>query len=519
LGHLVEGNPDDLVGWAADENGEILDEDGDLIGRVELMCPDQVEESAGEAEPIGGLLIPGVAILRGREINENGKIFNDDGEQLGQAVEGCDPQHLSGKIPNELGQVLDITGEVIGHVEPVPGEAANIAMRELEDKKSFLKKKGGFKDIETEEEEDTDSSASQENSLEIPDISTLHGLKCTKFGYIVGENGVPVGELIEGNAKKLSQGGFQLDDRGQFWDNHSNVLGIAQAIPIEEEDQRLFADFEDLFVVNDGWVENATGDRVGRVVDGEIKKLLGRAVDDDGDVLDKRGNVIGHAEPWEEPEPETENFDFSFLEGLSPNNLGFVLRSDSVLIGRVTEGNLTRISGRTIDLEGQIWSDDGEVIGRVEIVPEEEREVSGLFSDSGELMVRQDGLVETEERMIVGRTIDGDLGKLRGKAVDDDGDIMDKHGNVIGFAEPYIPPDNPREPEEDTSELEEMSVNNFESVESETETEPELSPEESERQAKEKHNRDLSKKISTVIQQTLDSMEPPYKQITAVNVS
>ncbi|KAJ5770869.1 uncharacterized protein N7511_002920 [Penicillium nucicola] len=474
LGRLVEGDPDDLAGQTADENGEILDEDGDLIGRVELIPRSPLEESTGEAEPTGGVLLPKVAILRGREINEDGKILNDEGEHLGQVVEGQDHTHLLGKIPNEQGQVLDINGEVIGQVETVPGEAANVAMQELEEKNAAITTKDGETEEEEEEEEeeqeegegaeDMKSNASQESAPELPDISTLEGLKCNKFGNIVGDDGVPVGELVEGDAKKLSKGEFTLDDQGQFWDNRGNVLGVARTIPLEEEYQRLFADFEDLVVVDDGWVEDASGDRVGQVVDGEIKKLIGRAVDDDGDILDKRGNLIGHAEPWEEPEPEPEEVDFSFLEGLSPNKLGFVTGSDGMLIGRVVEGDLKKLAGRTIDHEGQIWSDSGEVLGRVELVPEEEREFLGPFSDLGDLVVGQNGLVETEDGLVVGKIIDGDPEKLQGKAVDDDGDILDKRGNVIGRAEPYTPSEEPEEPEEDLSELDGMKVNKFGNV-------------------------------------------------------
>ncbi|CAI7571169.1 unnamed protein product [Penicillium pancosmium] len=450
LGRLVEGDPDDLVGRTVDENGNILDEDEDLIGRVEPITLSEVEEQAGEAT--GGVLLPDVAILQGKKINENGKILNDEGEDLGQVVEYQDLEQISGKTPNELGEVLDNNGEVIGRVEPVPGEAARNAMQELEDKK----------------EEYADANESPEISKELPDISTLEGLKCNKFGNIVGEDGVPIGELIEGNAKEICKGGFELDDRGQFWDNRGNILGVAQTIPIEEEDQRPFAGFEDLVVVKDGWVEDATGARVGQIVDGEIKSLIGRAVDDDGDVLDKRGNLIGHAEPWEEPKSEPEEVDLSSLEGLSPNKLGFVFGPDGALVGRVTEGNLKKVVGRAIDHEGQLWGDDGQVIGRVELIPEEEREVPAPFSDLGDLTIREDGLVETEEGEVVGRIIEGDAKKLRGKAVDEDGDIMDKRGNVIGRAEPYTPSEPSEEPEEDLSELDGMTVNKFGNIVDET---------------------------------------------------
>jgi hypothetical protein len=466
LGQLVEGDPDDLVGEAVNENGEVLDEDGDFVGRVELISMDQNENRTGQVEHHGGVLLPTVAILRGREINEDGQILNDNGDPLGRVVEGQDPQHLSGKIPNEFGQIVDSTGEVLGQVEPVQGEAASLAMQELEQISAPIKKKDGFTEEEPEKGT-TDANRPQELSQDLPDISTLEGLKCNKFGHIVGEDGVPVGELIQGNPRELSKGGFQLDERGQFWDNRGNVLGVAQTVPIEDEDESPFGDFEDLVVVEDGWIEDATGARVGQVVDGDVRSLLGRAVDDDGDILDKRGNLIGHAEPWEEPEPEIEEVDLSILEGLSPNKLGFVIGPDGVPIGRVTEGDLKVVAGRTIDDEGQVWSDGGDVIGRVEPIPEDEREVPLPFSDLGDLIVRANGLVEDEYGVVVGRLIDGDPQQLQGKAVDDDGDIMDKRGNVIGRAEPYTPseePEEPEEPEEDLSELEGMTVNKFGNV-------------------------------------------------------
>ncbi|KAJ5341006.1 hypothetical protein N7541_010130 [Penicillium brevicompactum] len=440
LGRLVEGDAEDLVGQTVNENGEVLDEDGDLVGRVEPISLDQVEEEAGKADPTGGHF-------------------------LGQVAEGYDPRHLSGKVPNEHGQVIDLTGEVIGQVETVPGEAADAAMQELEHKAAVAKKDGLEKDESGQDT--TEANELEDLSLELPDISTLEGLKCNKFGNIVGEDGVPVGELIEGNPKELSKGGYQLDDCGQFWDNRGNVLGKAKPIAVEDEDRRPFADFEDLVVVEDGWVEDSDGARVGQVVEGEIKKLVGRAVDDDGDILDKRGNLIGHAEPWEEPEPEPEEVDLSMLEGLSPNKLGLVMGPDGVPIGRVVDGDLKKLIRRTIDDQGQLWSDDGKVIGQVEPIPEDEREVPMPFSDMGDLVVKQNGFVENELGEVVGKLIDGDPKELQGKAVDDDGDIMDKRGNVIGRAEPYTPSEEseePEEPEEDLSELEGMLVNKFGNV-------------------------------------------------------
>lgn len=496
VGTLVEGDPSDLSGQVVGENGEILDEDGDLIGRVELVRDETAKQADEIEEAVGTDTLPSLQDMADLPLAEDGLVRDEDGRALGQLVEG-DPDDLVGRIVDQNGDILDEDGDLIGRVEPIaPGQVEEstseaeptdgvplpeAATQELEEQGSPSEQKEEFTDGEPGEKDDDDDDEVEEREgegeeedadgnkpeipEELPDISTLEGLKCNKFGKIIGEDGIPVGELISGNAREISKRELQLDDHGQFWDNRGNILGKAQTIPIKEEDQRLFSGFEDLVVVQDGWVEDTTGTRVGQIVDGEIKKLIGRAVDDDGDVLDKRGNLIGHAEPWEEePEPEPEQVDFSSVEGLSPTKLGFVIGPDGALLGRVTEGDLKKVAGKEIDDEGQIWGDDGKVIGRVELVPEEEREVPGPFSDLGELVVRQDGLVETEEGDVVGKIIEGDPKKLRGKAVDDDGEILDKHGNVLGRAEPYTPSEPSEEPEEDLSELEGMTVNKFGNV-------------------------------------------------------
>jgi hypothetical protein len=468
LGHLIEGDPDDLLGETANENGEVLDEDGDLIGRVELTSLIQVKEKSDEAEHTGAESLSSAAMLQDRETSKGSKTLNDEGHHLGRVLEGQSAKTLSEKVPDELGEILDSTGEVIEQVHPVPEKAANVSMQEFEQKTV----PSGREDGSTEdgpEEENSDMNAPKKTSQELPDISTLEGLKCNKFGNIVDKEGYPVGELIEGNPKELSQGGLKLDKRGQFCDNRGNILGVAQVV--RNKDEGPFAEFDDLVVIEDGWVADATGARVGQVVDGEVKQLLGRAVDDNGDILDKRGNPIGHAEPWQELEPELEpeeEVDLSTLNGLFPNKLGFVTGPGGVPVLRVMGGDLKKLVGGIIDDKGQLWNDDGDIIGRIEPMSEDERKTPRLFSDLGNLAAKEDGLVKNEYGNVVGRLIDGNPRQLKGKAVDDDGDVMDNRGNVTGHAEPYTPCEECEQPERDLSELEGMTVNEFGEVVDET---------------------------------------------------
>ncbi|GES59505.1 LEA domain protein [Aspergillus terreus] len=430
LGRLVEGNPADLVGQTVGDNGEILDDNGGLIGRVEAV-PDAVRDVAGQVPAA-------LSNIAGLPIKDGGIVKDGAGEVVGKLVEG-DPQDLVGLAPNEAGEVRNDDGGVVGRVEPT-SEAEHVV-----------------KDSVSEPQADKEPAEEKED---LPPLSTLEGLKCNKLGKIISSTGKPVGELIEGDPKKLSRMGAQLDAKGQFWDNRGNVIGKAQTIPTEEhQDEPTFAGLEGLHVVEDGWVEDDKGKRVGKIVEGDAKKILGRPVDEDGEVTDQHGNVIAKADYWEAPdESEPEVVDLSHLNGLTPNKLGYVIGSKGVPIARVVEGNPKELAGKEID-DGQIW-DGRKPIGRVELIPENEREKKpeGPFSGLDNLTVNKDGYVEDGEGNIVGQVTEGDTKAFRGRAVDEDGDILDKFGSVKGHAERYDPPEEEKV-EEDLSILEGKTVN------------------------------------------------------------
>ncbi|KAL5335507.1 hypothetical protein BJX70DRAFT_410397 [Aspergillus crustosus] len=458
-----EGDKEEKVTGALDETAQGADvcvgeeegegEEGEEEGgheedeaEFESAAESDAEALAPEVSP------PDLSILEGLDVGENGEIQDDNGTVVGKVVEG-DPEDLVGHTVGSHGEILDEDGDLVGRVE-------------------------------AEEE--------QAEEPEIPDISTLEGLKCNKLGSIVTADGTVVGELIEGNAKKIARGGFQLDKEGQFWDNQGHVIGKAQPVPVEEDESGPFSDMGDIFVAEEGWVQDESGRRVGKLVEGDAKKLVGRPVDDDGEILDKRGNVIGRAEPYEEPEKEEETEeeqeDLSMLEGKTVNKLGNILDDNGALIGRITDGNLKKLAGKTVDGKGQIWSDNGKVIGQAELIPQEEREKpEGAFYGFEGVIVGKDGTVVDASGEIIGRLVEGDANRLKGRAVDEDGDVIDKLGNVIGRAERWEP---------------------------EPEVEPELSPEEQEKQRKEKEQEELAKKMSVIIQKTLDSVGPLCRQIT-----
>ncbi len=411
IAKLVEGDLEACKGKKINAEGQVIDAEGNVIGKVELIpeaFPDAVQpEETG----------PDFSVLEGYKVNKNGDVINEDGETLAKLVEG-DLEACKGKKINPQGEVLDAEGNVIGKVE-LAGPAA--------------------------EEED------EETGPELPPLSTMEGFKCNKAGKIVNDDGDVVGELVEGDAKKLSKMKAELDAEGQFWDGKGKVIGRAVTLPIEEhEDESPFAGLEGLVVVADGWVEDENENKVGIITEGDPKKLVGRAVDEDGDVIDRKGNVVGHAERYEEPEePEEEKADLSILKGLTVNKQGNVIGPDGVPIARLVEGNAKELAGKKCDEEGQLWNDSGKVIGRCELIPDNEREAKpeGPFAGLEGCVVVKDGFVEDEDSNRVGVVVEGDAKRLIGRAVDEDGDIIDRFGNVKGHAEPY------EEPEEEVADL------------------------------------------------------------------
>jgi len=460
VGELVEGEIQDCAGKKINEKGEVVDKDGNVLGKVKALPKMVEQEPEPETEEVE--VTPEIDTLEGLKVNKKGQILNEDGEPIGELVEG-DAKDCAGKKVNDKGEVLDKDGNVIGKVKALPqmieqkvGEAedaAEDAQDAAEDAQDAIEEAG----------EEGEEGGEDEDATARPPLSILEGLSVNKSGKLIDNNGNIVGELVEGDAKKLSKSGLTADSEGQFWDNKGHVIGKAHTIPQEEgEEEAPFAGLNGLKVVKDGFVEDENDNRVGQVVEGDAKKLVGRAVDEDGDVLDKKGSVVGHAERYEEPEeevPEEEQpIDLSSLAGKTVNKQGNVIGDEGVPVARLVEGNAKELAGRKLDDQGQLFNDTGKVIGRVELIPEDEREKKpeGPFAGLEGLRVVSEGKVADEDENIVGEVVEGNAKRLVGNKVDEDGDILDKYGNVKGHAEPLE--DEEEAAPEDTSILDGLTL-------------------------------------------------------------
>lgn len=289
-----------------------------------------------------------------------------------------------------------------------------------------------------------------QDSVTVPemlDFSVLKGGKVNKGGNVVDDGGKVVGRVVEGILQYLV--GKRVDENGDIWADNGKVIGKAEPITESERDDMMkeagpFESFPDAVVDGKGMVVS-NGEWVGKVVEGDVKQLRGKAVDADGDILDKGGNLIGKAERWEpeeeaEPEPEAE-VDNSLLAGKRVNKAGNVVDSNGTIFGRVVEGDVKKMVGRMCDKKGNILSESGDILGKAELVSEGEREGSkdGPFAELSGCTVAKDGTIVTPSGDVVGRLVSGDAKVLFGRAVDEDGDILDKNGNSIGKAERWEP--------------------------------------------------------------------------------
>ncbi|KAF2217500.1 hypothetical protein CERZMDRAFT_63668 [Cercospora zeae-maydis SCOH1-5] len=417
IGELTAGDLSKCAGKKINGTGEVVDKDGNVIGHVRTL-PQKVEEPE----------TPAVSVLEGLKVNKKGQVLNEDGEQIGELTSG-ELSKCAGKKIDAKGQVLNEQGEVIGTVRTLPSENEEEQEHEQEPEQEL-------------EQEPEEAEEDAQDATQLPPLSALEGLAVNKAGKLIDDNGAIIGELTEGDAKKLSKSGITADSEGQFWDNKGHVIGRAKTLPQEDpEEEAPFAGLEGLRVVEEGWVQDSEGNTVGYVTEGDAAKLLGRAVDEDGDILDKKGSVVGHAEryvPEEEEEEQQEKPDLAFLEGKTVTKQGLVIGDEGIPVARLIEGNAKELTGRQLDKEGQFWNDKGSVVGKVELIPENEREAKpeGPFAGYDDLRVIEGGKVADEDGNVVGEIVEGNAKRLVGLSVDEDGDILDKYGNVKGHAEP-----------------------------------------------------------------------------------
>lgn len=205
--------------------------------------------------------------------------------------------------------------------------------------------------------------------------------------------------------------------------------------------------------------------------------------------------MLGKCERWEEPKEEEPEVEVHPLAGLKVNKAGEVYNSDGELVGKLTEGLLSRCAGQKIDNDGDVVDKKGDGIGHVSLL-EDIPESEDVHPLSG-LRVNKSGDVYDNNGELVGKLTEGLASRCAGQKIDDDGDVVDQKGNGIGHVS--LIGDIPEE-----------------EVEPEAE-EPTETEEEKAKRLQAEEDTKLAQKMSTCIQQSLEQIQPIMKMITEVS--
>lgn len=333
IGKLTEGDPKKLAEQKIHDispTGELLAEDGTVLGKIEL--PEDLDKAAKEAEE--GTKVDN-SVLKGKTVNKNSNVVDEDGNVWGKVIEG-DAKQMAGRTVDEEGQVWNDSGKVIGRCEALPEDQRQIGgeapFEPFPDNKcqrngdvvsegAVVGKvvEGDLKKCEGHTvDADGDINDKNGNTIgkaervedepeaepEAPkDLSALAGKRVNKQGKLVDEHGSLFGTVVEGELKRLV--GKMSDKEGQIWSDSGEVIGKADLIPESERENQKdgpFSNYEGCKVQKDGTVVSSGGEIIGRVTQGDAKQLAGYTVDEDGDIVDKNGNSLGKAERWEPEE-------------------------------------------------------------------------------------------------------------------------------------------------------------------------------------------------------------------------
>ncbi|KAF3767048.1 hypothetical protein M406DRAFT_253127, partial [Cryphonectria parasitica EP155] len=265
-------------------------------------------------------------------------------------------------------------------------------------------------------------------TTELPEGETQAGLE---------QSEVPTSQIPEG--ENLPEGvNAEGQEQGQLPEGAEGAEGTNTTAEPAEVDYSILKDCK---VNKLGNVVNEKGQAIGRIISGITQHLIGRKVDENGIIWNDSGKEIGRAEPIPDNELQDllEPKPFESFEGNVIDGKGWV-QWEGQTVGKVIEGDLKVLQGKTVDADGEVLDKSGNVIGKAERWEEEEPEEAepeapvDLSILAGK-RVNKAGNVVDSSGVIYGRVVDGDPKKMVGRMCNKNGEIVSESGDVLGHAE------------------------------------------------------------------------------------
>ncbi|KAI9667097.1 MAG: hypothetical protein M1831_001274 [Alyxoria varia] len=470
IGSVATGDPKKLEGSIVDQTGDILDNEGNVVGTADPNAANAGEGAEGAEGAVGGA-VDGAKDATEDAAGEAGEAGDAEGatgeaKDAGEAAEGA--QDATEGAP-------DVAEGAEGAVEGAEdtAEGAEGAVEGAEDTAE------GAKDTAEGAAEDALPKVGENIGVPLDELQFLKAegpLSFKKNGEVIDAKGNNLGKLTEGDRRQLADDEIQtITEQGQLIGDDGTILGQMELTEgIADKLNEVFSELPGLGlsapfeIGKHGNVSDSAGNKLGEVTEGDPKELAEQDIKDiteEGELIGKEGRVFGkmkfdnlgglkeQLQRSSIPSPE-------ILEGKEVNKAGKVVDEKGGVWGKVVEGDAKKMAGRKCDAEGKIWNDSGKVMGRAEALPESERELDeeAPFEAFPGAKVQKNGDVIYEGTK-VGEIVQGDPKKMEGHEVDPDGDINDKHGNTLGHAERYDEPEPEPEPEVDNTLLAGKRVN------------------------------------------------------------
>ncbi|KAL7330287.1 hypothetical protein PS15p_205251 [Mucor circinelloides] len=444
-----------FAGFKVDKDGNVINHEGHIVAKADLYKTEEDEKPFNPNEMVNA---------DSPEVRKSGKVFDMDDNLVGY-VDKRVAAKLAGMKVDDTGNVINDEGHIVGKADMIKPEPEEEEPKE-------------------EEKRFNPNEAVDEDSPEVK-----------KSGKILDMDDNLVGHIDKKLAAKLV--GFKVDPQGNVIDNEGHIVATAEMIkePEQEEEKKPFNPNENVNedspeVKKSGKILDMDDEVVGHIDKKLAAKLAGFKVDPQGNVIDNDGHIVATAEMIQ---PEEEKKPFNPNDAVDENSpevkrSGKVVDMDDNIVGSVDKRLAPKLVGFKVDNDGNVIDNEGHIVAKAEMIPaKEEEDPNKPFNpntmvDEHSPRVRKSGKVVDENDNIVGEVDKSSAHKLAGFPVDDDGNIIDNDGHIVGKAKMH----------------------------------GKKSEEQLKEEAEEEEYRKIADQMSQSIQTSLDKIKPILKNITDI---
>lgn len=446
VGQIVDGKAVSMTGESLGKvsQGVALDADGNEVDLSDTEAEqDLVFDDSGR--PVGRVVGTQVLDSKGRVIGKivDGKPVTMNGEPMGKVVRGVSAGDPISQVAEVVDVVRDANGKVVGKIERVVrDESGNIVGRVVNGK--VVDASGNVIGKVDENGNPVDLSGA---SLGVVDQK------------VIDSDGNVIGQVVDGQAVSITGETLGTVDKDVALDANGEEVDLssssASTRPARIEKVVRDASGNVVGRVVDGQVVDESGKVVGkieRVVRDESGNIVGRIVD--GKVVDESGNVIGKVDKNGNPVDlsgaslgvvdeqviDSDGTVIGEVEEALVNEAGMIVgkpaevirNAKGEIIGRVKDGKVVDENGKVIgkvDKNGNAVANNGKTLGKIEkVMLDNDGEII-----SGALVEDSVSVVRDENGEIIGKLVDGKVVNAAGEVVGTlkDGQVISNTGEIL----------------------------------------------------------------------------------------